>query len=580
MTAARLFVIQLCLWLNTFGAPASAHTPLTVETTAGVVAGDVDINAIVGAASFSGLSAGLTAGVDIETFGGSFDGMDWANTSAFDVAGFGSHLTVAGLVDAGIDATLTAGLNTAVHDDIDFLEAFGGSVESAAINLAMADLQQGIGDGVSAGTYAEGSLPHALLHGAVGCAAAEGLGGDCASGAAAGIAQSVFAGLQEGAPERLRGQTDEDYATIYAAWKNDVAGQANLLGAAVGYATSGGAAINVSNAASIARSGSLNNYLSHMEESERIKARRALEECNATGQCTQAEIAALEDTIDYWTALDEGRDARIREECEADRGGSLCRDLVLQAAQAVGLFPRNPMEAYAHADFSGSFSEALARYAEYGEELTGDPFWDDLAETERWKLEEYQSTLVLLDEHSDVYLSAGRLQATMNMLEGVLVVAGGFGATRPAPTTTTGELRGQPTVTATAEINGQRIVDHNQTARPANQADPAAPTLISDLVAAKEARRGRDLPNGNMATAHAEIGAIQQAYDRGLTQGASMKMTVSGQRVCDHCLSDMRHMADRAGLNRLTIHEVATGRTLTWTRNADGTMGRRMVEEQ
>ena len=134
----------------------------------------------------------------------------------------------------------------------------------------MADLQDGIGQGVSGRVYTEGSLPHALLHGAVGCAAAEALDGNCASGAAAGIAQSIFAGLQEGAPVQQPGQSDEEYAAVYNAWKNDVAGQAKLLGATVGYTTSGGQAVNVTNAASIAESGARYNYLSHTQFNEMI----------------------------------------------------------------------------------------------------------------------------------------------------------------------------------------------------------------------------------------------------------------------------------------------------------------------
>ena len=143
----------------------------------------------------------------------------------------------------------------------------------------------------------------------------------------------------------------------------------------------------------------------------------------------------------------------------------------------------------------------------------------------------------------------------------------------------TGTLRGTPTVTATAEVNGQRVVDHNQTVRPSEQADPMTPTLIADIVSTREIQRGKEYPNGNMATAHAEIGAIQQACDRSLTQGASMTMTVEGRAVCGYCLGDLGPMADRAGLNSLTIKEVQTGRTLTWTRNSDGAMGRVTVDE-
>ncbi len=64
-------------------------------------------------------------------------------------------------------------------------------MRSNAISLVMADLQSGIGDGVQAGRYAEGDLSHAALHGLMSCAAGEALGGNCASGFAAGRAKSV-----------------------------------------------------------------------------------------------------------------------------------------------------------------------------------------------------------------------------------------------------------------------------------------------------------------------------------------------------------------------------------------------------
>ena len=135
---------------------------------------------------------------------------------------------------------------------------------------------------------------YAHLHGAVGCSAAEALDGNCASGAAAGIAQSIFAGLQEGEPKQQPGQSDEDYAAVYAAWKNDVAGQANLLGAVVGYTTSRGQAVNVSNAASIAESGARYNYLGHTDLA--VLADR-LAECRADGACTEEELLDIRDEM-------------------------------------------------------------------------------------------------------------------------------------------------------------------------------------------------------------------------------------------------------------------------------------------
>ena len=261
-------------------ATQSFASTLVVETTAGVVAGDIDLGDIVGTASFSALSAGLTSGINLDTFGGSLEGVDWAHQSLFEIAGFGSHLTVAGLVEAGIDSTLTAGMSTAVYDT-DFLENFRGSVASATVNLAMADLQEGIGDL----KLDEGGFEHAALHGLVGCAAAKALDGDCASGAAAGIAQSIYAGLQEGEPNRNDFTSDDAYLASHQMWRNDIAAQTNLLGAAVGYATSSGEAVNVTNAASIAKSGAQNNYLSHTQLDEYHNAMR---ECEGAAGCMRS----------------------------------------------------------------------------------------------------------------------------------------------------------------------------------------------------------------------------------------------------------------------------------------------------
>jgi filamentous hemagglutinin len=58
---------------------------------------------------------------------------------------------------------------------------------------------------------------------------------------------------------------------------------------------------------------------------------------------------------------------------------------------------------------------------------------------------------------------------------------------------------------------------------------------------------------GNMADAHAEVGAIQQAHEAGVAKGADMVMEVNGLRVCDYCKSDIPAMAEKAGLNSLKI---------------------------
>ena len=81
------------------------------------------------------------------------------------------------------------------------------------------------------------------------------------------------------------------------------------------------------------------------------------------------------------------------------------------------------------------------------------------------------------------------------------------------------------------------------------------PTLINDVIQTKlDKRPKRSLPNANMGTAHAEIGMIQQAFDKGMTKGKNMLMSVSGERVGSYCSTDIVKMADKSGLKSLTIY--------------------------
>jgi hypothetical protein len=137
----------------------------------------------------------------------------------------------------------------------------------------------------------------------------------------------------------------------------------------------------------------------------------------------------------------------------------------------------------------------------------------------------------------------------------------------PKPTKnepTSGSVTGEPPkVTAKATVGGSTFNDTNQGARVGG--DPNKPTLIADQVAAKKLKKpGKEYPNGNMADAHAEVGAIQQAFEAKATVGKDMKMTVTGQPVCPYCRSDIPKMAKAAGLKSLTIYEEVTKQTLYW----------------
>lgn len=125
-----------------------------------------------------------------------------------------------------------------------------------------------------------------------------------------------------------------------------------------------------------------------------------------------------------------------------------------------------------------------------------------------------------------------------------------------------------PKVTAelTDPKTGKVFTDTNQGNRPDFfLGDASKPTLINDVVQAKVINQpNKNFPNGNMATAHAEVGTIQQAYEQGMTAGRSMEMSVSGKPVCGYCLSDIKSMAEKSGLKSLTIFEEKSGDTLYW----------------
>ncbi|EOG5375801.1 hemagglutinin repeat-containing protein [Cronobacter turicensis] len=95
--------------------------------------------------------------------------------------------------------------------------------------------------------------------------------------------------------------------------------------------------------------------------------------------------------------------------------------------------------------------------------------------------------------------------------------------------------------------------------------DKSRPTLINDRIVAKiEKNPGKYLPNGNMASAHAEVGTIQQAFEDGITVGRDMNMKVTKEPVCGYCRGDIAAMADKAGLKSLIVYEESTGKVLYW----------------
>ncbi|MHA3916768.1 DUF637 domain-containing protein, partial [Halovulum sp. GXIMD14793] len=303
--------------LGTFwqAAAEKALSSVIVETTAGVVSGDLDIGNILEGAAFAGVTAGLTASINASTFGITFaDASDIPGGFAFE------HLTMENLVERGIDAAISSGLTSAVYGT-DFADSFVASFGQSVAALALAESQTLIGDQ----GLVEGSLGHAALHGLAGCAFAEATGGDCRAGLAAGIAQSLYAGrIDPDAPEFDR---------------NQALNRAELIGAFAGYLFSGGKGENVSAGSSTARSGLENNYLYHEEAVARARAKAALHACESGDTtCTIIEAEMLRQRIAELDAIDEQRDANLLAACGPQGYQGLCFQEIQRSFEAINSY--------------------------------------------------------------------------------------------------------------------------------------------------------------------------------------------------------------------------------------------------
>ena len=246
-----------------------------VESLDAAVAGDFDIGDILKDSAFSGVSACLTAGINLETFVGNLPKDSVLNDAL--ISGFGGlspKLTMKGILDGTIDGTISSGLSSAAYGT-DFLEGFSSSMVNTLVNLTLADVQYEIGDlgivrdengnTLDKDANWEGSLPHALLHGLAGCAAGavQNGGQGCAAGAAGAVVQSILAGSLSGT--QLSDEQQQKFAKI--------------VGAFSGFLFSGGDGSNVSIAAHIAESGLRNHRLLHRSEIEWIEE-KADDFCN------------------------------------------------------------------------------------------------------------------------------------------------------------------------------------------------------------------------------------------------------------------------------------------------------------
>ncbi|WP_245890076.1 hemagglutinin repeat-containing protein [Celeribacter persicus] len=229
-TSATGAVLSTTYSLSALGSGASAFaSSFIVNTADGIVSGDFDLGEILEGAVFSGVSAGLAAGINLDT---TFN----IETSGLGdiIPGFGSgQLSWGELLENGLDGVISSGLSSAVYGT-DFGEGVLSSIVSYVANgVAGAAIEE------VATVYGHDifSVEKLVAKATINCLAAEAKGASCASGALGSLVTDFVVGTGSG----LGANSVEEYRD-----------RLELIAAIAGYFTSGGDAANVHAAADAA----------------------------------------------------------------------------------------------------------------------------------------------------------------------------------------------------------------------------------------------------------------------------------------------------------------------------------------
>ena len=167
------------------------------------------------------------------------------------------------------------------------------AAQGAVVKLSNSDVQYEIGTLTENAGWSEGSLPHILLHGLAGCAAAEAQGASCAAGAAGAVAASVLSGYFENNPVDVDESLSAEEQENQRLQKEQKI--ASFVSAFSGFVFSGGDADNVSTSSSIGESAIANNRQLHIKAEELIEEyadefAREMGWCDADGTCFTEDI--------------------------------------------------------------------------------------------------------------------------------------------------------------------------------------------------------------------------------------------------------------------------------------------------
>ena len=435
----------------------------------------------------------------------------------------------------------------------------GGKVQQA-IQAATAAVQ-GLAGGDISKALAGGSAPYianiigssglddagkVLAHAAVNAALAAAQGNSAlvgATGAATGEMAGMIASNVYGKPTGELSETEKQTVSALATLAAGLAG--GLTGDSTADAIAG---------AQVGKTTVENNYLSVQEKTELELAKQKLQNSNDPAEREQAQ-----QKYDALMEKDIASDKKVIDACgNGNAGSAACASARLEVIAAKGEYETGPYNSKVSQQYSDAYGQIVNLL--------------NITSVDAQNQQQIQDAMInfFMTTKGVDYATAkdyAELKQGADIIVASLTPVLGAAAAKQLGKIVDANLK----VVAKGNVDGNKFSDTNQGTRPSQLADFNKPTLINDVVQAKiDKRPDKNYPNGNMGTAHAEVGVIQQAYEKGMTNGKDMLMSVSGQDICSFCLTDIKLMAEKSGLKSLTLFEESTGRTLYWEAGTKG----------
>ncbi|VEI20617.1 Filamentous hemagglutinin [Serratia plymuthica] len=382
----------------------------------------------------------------------------------------------------------------------------------------------------------------AMAHAVVGAVVAQTSGNSAAAGAAGAVsgelmAQLVMSQLYPG--KSVSELTEDQKQTITTL---------GILAAGLAGGLAGGDTAGVVAGGQSGKNAVENNYLSVSEKTELELAKQKLQNSKDPAEREQAQ-----QKINELREKDIASDKKVIEACgNGGAGSAACASARLEVIAAKGEYETGPYNSKVSQQYSDAYGQIVNLL--------------NITSVDAQNQQQIQDVMInfFMTTKGVDYTTAkdyAELKQGADIIVASLTPVLGAAAAKQLGKIVDANLK----VVAKGNVDGNKFSDTNQGARLSQLADFNKPTLINDVVQAKiDKRPDKNYPNGNMGTAHAEVGVIQQAFDKGMTQGREMAMSVAGKEVCNYCLSDVRAMAEKAGLKSLTIYEEATGNVLFW----------------